>query len=130
MTDKVEIKPCPFCGAEINRVESWAQAFKPAKLFHEYHHPGGQKCIFREMLWAGEAESASETRFLALWNTRTTAEQGKAELLEALDQADQLLVRYRHETPLGHQPHMIAHIVDKWKVRARALIAKHKEAGK
>ena len=23
-----------------------------------------------------------------------------------------LLTRYRNETPLGHQPHMIAHLVD------------------
>lgn len=31
-----------------------------------------------------------------------------------------ILLRYRNETPLGHQPHMIAHEVD-------AILAKHKE---
>ena len=34
-----------------------------------------------------------------------------------------LLRRYRNETPLGHQPHMIAHEVD-------ALLAKHATGSK
>ena len=42
----------------------------------------------------------------AAWQARATlAEQREAELVR-------LLKRYRHETPLGHQPHMIAAEVD------------------
>lgn len=29
-----------------------------------------------------------------------------------IDELEALLLRYRNETPLGHQPHMIAHKVD------------------
>lgn len=33
-------------------------------------------------------------------------------LASALEKRSALLTRYRNETPLGHQPHMIAHEVD------------------
>jgi hypothetical protein len=29
-----------------------------------------------------------------------------------MDEIRQLLIRYREETPLGHQPHMLAHLAD------------------
>jgi len=32
--------------------------------------------------------------------------------IEAMKQAHQIIWRYRHETPLGNQPHMIAHEAD------------------
>lgn len=35
-----------------------------------------------------------------------------ARLREQLAEVVHLLTRYRNETPLGHQPHMIAHVVD------------------
>jgi chromosome segregation ATPase len=31
-----------------------------------------------------------------------------------LSEARELLIRYRSEVPLGHQPHMAAHKVDEW----------------
>jgi len=37
-----------------------------------------------------------------------------AELEARVDEARKLITTYRHQTPLGHQPHMIAEIVDKW----------------
>jgi len=33
-------------------------------------------------------------------------------MIEAIKQARQIIWRYRHETPLGKQPHMIAHEAD------------------
>ena len=33
-------------------------------------------------------------------------------MIEAMKQARQIIWRYRHETPLGNQPHMIAHEAD------------------
>jgi len=33
-------------------------------------------------------------------------------MIEAIKQARQIIWRYRHETPLGNQPHMIAHEAD------------------
>jgi hypothetical protein len=35
------------------------------------------------------------------------------ELRVEIERLRMLLARYRDETPLGHQPHMIAHLVDK-----------------
>jgi hypothetical protein len=40
---------------------------------------------------------------------------------ELLAQAYVLISRYRNETPLGNQPHMIAHLADEWLNRARVL---------
>lgn len=56
----------------------------------------------------------------ALW-TSTEAEAYAAAREAAARQAERetvaelrrLLARYRDETPLGHQPHMIAHLADK-----------------
>ena len=35
-----------------------------------------------------------------------------SELLDRVALLRSLLVRYRDEVPLGHQPHMLAHLVD------------------
>ena len=46
-------------------------------------------------------------------HTEICALQGEIERLRAeLAECQRLLHRYRNETPLGHQPHMIAHEVD------------------
>ena len=46
----------------------------------------------------------------------TQAQWEAADRIEALEaERDELLalvIRYRKETPLGHQPHMIAHLAD------------------
>ena len=44
----------------------------------------------------------------AIWDQRKCI----VELAGALREATALLVRYRKETPLGNQPHMIAHVAD------------------
>lgn len=82
-TDKLE--PCPFCGGEIERIESWAKAFTPAKLFHEYNHPRGGTCfIGKRLLWSGEANGDGETRFLLKWNRRVPAHH-EAEIAAAVE---------------------------------------------
>lgn len=43
--------------------------------------------------------------------------------LEAMKQARQIIWRYRHETPLGNQPHMIAHEADETIERIDQAIA-------
>lgn len=43
---------------------------------------------------------------------RESAERTAEQLRSELASARALLTRYRNETPLGHQPHMIAHEVD------------------
>ena len=43
----------------------------------------------------------------------TAAQTAEIEMLRGLvGEAEHFLTRYRNETPLGHQPHMIAHKVD------------------
>jgi len=44
-------------------------------------------------------------------------------MLEVLKQARQIIWRYRHETPLGNQPHMIAHEADETFERIDQAIA-------
>ena len=43
------------------------------------------------------------------WNA---GEQVQMAHVDAAGELERLLLRYRTETPLGHQPHMIAHEVD------------------
>lgn len=40
------------------------------------------------------------------------SDQQKQELLDRIGRLEALLKRYRNEVPLGHQPQMIAHLVD------------------
>ena len=60
--------------------------------------------VFREIL---EREAKEEAR-----ETIATLREELAKAREKLHEAIRLLVRYRQETPLGHQPHMIAHEAD------------------
>lgn len=56
------------------------------------------------------------TTYKMPWPENEEAERLKQRIsqLEAQNtQLRRLLARYRNETPLGHQPHMIAHEVDK-----------------
>lgn len=55
-------------------------------------------------------EHATEVERLRLENDELRAQIAAHEKVCAEMRA--LLVRYRTETPLGHQPHMIAHVVD------------------
>ena len=61
--------------------------------------------------YAGGFEAGKELKKL-------TDEEIFSEILE-------LLIRYRNETPLGNQPHMIAHVADD--VIARAILRKAQE---
>jgi hypothetical protein len=46
-------------------------------------------------------------------------EKETAHLIAAAPEMFELLVRYRNETPLAHQPHMIAHLADAIIAKAR-----------
>jgi hypothetical protein len=48
-------------------------------------------------------------------------------LREALSHAEQVLTKYRDETPLGHQPHMIALVADRAISAARAALTQSGE---
>lgn len=54
-----------------------------------------------------------ESQISGFGSTMSHAADQLAACMEELDTARKLLARYRHETPLGHQPHMIAHLADK-----------------
>jgi len=44
---------------------------------------------------------------------------------EALKLADKVISRYRNETPIGNQPHMICHIADEALAAIREVLANH-----
>jgi hypothetical protein len=62
--------------------------------------------------------AASLDRLAARADALATANKAQH---DALKEAARLLRRYRAETPLGHQPHMIAHEADAAIARAAAL---------
>jgi nitrate reductase cytochrome c-type subunit len=77
----------------------------------------------REQRWKAEQQAAELLVGLAATTVRAVAD---ARVAEAQTDATELarlraenatlralMARYRSETPLGHQPHMIAHDVDK-----------------
>lgn len=89
----------------------------------------------------GQPQQANARRLVACWNTcegyeteeleriaqspagmRAYSVETVAALTAQRDELLALLIRYRNETPLGHQPHMVAHEVD-------AAIAKVKGGG-
>ena len=51
------------------------------------------------------------------------------DILDVLDEAVVIISRYRNETPLGNQPHMIAHVADAW-LNREAVMERIKEKGK
>ena len=78
------LKSCPFCGVGIKRIESWAKAFQPNRLFHEYHHIPESECFMRKsVVWSGEAGGDDEAQFVAAWNARFDNDR-TAMLVEAL----------------------------------------------
>ena len=89
MSDSVELKPCPFCGGEAE--------------IERYGTPR-QSTIVRCTDCGCTIEGPEEFAHGQQWNTRATD--------PLLDEMAEALARYRNETPLGHQPHMIAHKVD------------------
>lgn len=60
-------------------------------------------------------------------NKMVRLERENAELRMAAAGARQVLLRYRNETPIGRQPHMIAHVADKAIEDIDAAIASEKE---
>lgn len=64
-------------------------------------------------LWQGDNET--------LYCDGDEVQEAIAVLQARIEKLERLLLRYRNETPLGHQPHMIAHEVDE---------AMNKESGK
>jgi len=55
--------------------------------------------------------------------TPQTKDARIAELEAQRDELLQLVIRYRNETPLGHQPHMIAHVADEAIARVKGIKA-------
>jgi nitrate reductase cytochrome c-type subunit len=76
----------------------------------------------REQRWKADQQAAELLVSLATTAVRASAEvrvaeaktdASEMELLRAENlELRRLLARYRHETPLEHQPHMIAHAAD------------------
>lgn len=62
-----------------------------------------------------KAENEAITRQLEIANCQIyNLCQERDTLRTQLAEARELLTRYRKETPIGYQPHMIAHIADAW----------------
>ena len=82
-----------------------AQCWCDAETEHIEMNPVLAEAVARRIA-AWMDTGAFHARNEAYWRERTEkAEADRAALLA-------LLKRYRNETPLGHQPHMIAHVVD------------------
>jgi hypothetical protein len=60
----------------------------------------------------GEGYTLSHSAVSALAHTLICARVRAERLVRERDEAIELLRRYREEVPIGHQPHMICHLVD------------------
>lgn len=88
-----------------------------------------------EEYWRNRAIEAEKKLFAAVTHFADDAtlariaelERENAELRMAAAGARQVLLRYRNETPIGRQPHMIAHVADKAIEDIDAAIASEKE---
>jgi hypothetical protein len=77
-TDEVEeltLRECPWCGQQLEMVESWAKSFDPPQLYREYHHRAQPECVLGKRAWTfpDTAEKARQS-FIAAWNTRPESE--------------------------------------------------------
>jgi hypothetical protein len=67
-------------------------------------------------LWAEirrlEAKAVDDAAEKALWIRRADKTWHEKLFLDRISKLEALLARYRDETPIGHQPHMIAHQAD------------------
>jgi len=61
--------PCPFCGARILHVESWARSFDPPRLYHEYHHPAAV-CVLSKLLESFSDDDKPRQAWIEMWNRR------------------------------------------------------------
>ena len=84
---------------------------------------GGSQSVIEKLLQEIEQlEAELRTRDNAEATHRITLREVQAETMRLQTKYDQLkadrdellalVIRYRRETPLGHQPHMIAHLAD------------------
>lgn len=81
--------------------------------------------MVEELLDAAErATPTRRSRYRAAASLIQSQAARIAELEAGLDEALRLLDRYRTETPLGNQPHMIANEVDAFAASTRALLNK------
>lgn len=75
------LKPCPFCGVQLERIESLAKSFNPPRVYTEYHHRNA-KCLIGKTHWGFDDTEFGLQEFKNEWNTR--ADQGFAAGLEAV----------------------------------------------
>lgn len=76
MKQQVEaLVDCPFCGSEIDHVESLAKSFSPPRVYHEWHHRQQNDCYLLKRMGRVVCSSTDD---LALsekqrraWNTRS-----------------------------------------------------------
>lgn len=66
--------PCPFCGSEIQHVESLAKSFDPPRLYHEWQHIDDNDCWIRKrgfIVGAASDNPNEQERAIRSWNQRT-----------------------------------------------------------
>lgn len=100
-------------------IERWKKAFPDAPVPSVFTLACGHPHSL--MLKSAETGADLYCELCDAQSGRRDAEGREAELLrdnaalrEALAKGVGLMTRYRHETPLGHQPHMIAHHAEAW----------------
>lgn len=102
MTD-LEIAPCPFCGSRIRHIESWAKAFQPNRLYHEWHHEldNTNECPVRrhvgKIIASATDDPKMQAEAVALWNTRAPASLSD-EQVEALRVALERIIKNDQRT--------------------------------
>ena len=105
MSDSVELSLCLWCQAgetEFKNNQHWVGTRYHVNSVDLIHWCGDGSVVMPRRRIVITAKTREEC--IAAWNTRATD--------PLLDEMAEALARYRNETPLGHQPHMIAHKVD------------------
>lgn len=69
------MRACPFCGSEIQHIESWAKSFDPPRLYHEWRHiDDSEDCwvVRHRGKIVGSATEKPDSQLAALnrWNSR------------------------------------------------------------
>ena len=108
MTEQIKWSNAPDCtswGASMRVADIALDRDHTLTLYCEADQTAKVNALFAEV----ERLRAQVAEFHEMWKVNS---DGFAKAEAKIERLRALLTRYRNETPLGHQPHMIAHEVD------------------
>jgi hypothetical protein len=110
------------------KIEGAASTPRPRESDGSHSNERGIVCCFCGEAWGYVGETPTDELIKEAVDHEKTCPNNP--YLKTISEAASIIKRYRNETPLGNQPHMIAHVADAWlSANARVSGAERTENG-